>query len=103
MIDVIWTYRVRKNRLTDFLRYYAAEGVWADLFRAAPEYRGTDLLRDQEDPFRFATVDHWESLEAYQRFLDLHQADYKRIDAECAYLTLEETKVGCFEAPAADK
>lgn len=97
MIDIIWTYRVRRDRLTEFLHYYSAEGVWADFFRAAGDYRGTDLLRDTEDPFRFATVDHWGSYEVYQLFLGAHQAEYARIDAACAFFTLEETKVGCFE------
>jgi heme-degrading monooxygenase HmoA len=97
MIEIIWTYRVRQNRLTKFLEYYSASGVWAGLFCTAPEYRGTDLLRDTEDPFRFATVDHWDSYEAYDAFLRTRHAEYERIDAACAYFTLEETKIGCFE------
>jgi heme-degrading monooxygenase HmoA len=98
MIEVIWTYRVRKESLADFEHYYRADGVWAELFRKAPEYRGTTLLRDRDDPLRFATVDRWESWEAYERFLREHRNSYEMIDGLCADFTTEETKVGAFDS-----
>lgn len=97
MVEVIWTYRVREKYLADFERYYRADGVWAQFFRAADGYRGTILLRDRENKRRFATVDRWETLDSYERFLREHQAEYAKIDMVCAAWTTEETRVGCFE------
>ena len=97
MIEVIWTYRVREEHLAAYERYYHSDGVWAELFRRAPEYRGTVLLRDCDDPLRFATVDRWESWPAYERFLSEHRAEYEQIDAACAEFTTEEARVGCFD------
>jgi heme-degrading monooxygenase HmoA len=97
VIEIIWTYRVRQERLCDFERYYRSDGVWAQLFRNAAAYRGTVLLHDSEDPLRFATIDRWESLAGCEEFLKQHRAEYERIDAVCAAFTTEETRVGSFE------
>ena len=98
MIEIIWAYRVRKERVAEFLDYYSSNGVWAELFQKATEYRGTDMLRDCEDPFRFATVDRWDSWEAFEQFKCDHQKEYDWIDTACAEFTTEETKVGVFES-----
>ena len=97
MVEIIWTYRVRKERLAEFGQYYAAGGVWAELFKKAQGYRGTTLLRDHDDPLRFATVDRWDSWEAFEQFKRDHQKEYDWIDTACAEFTTEETKVGIFE------
>jgi heme-degrading monooxygenase HmoA len=97
VIEIIWTYRVHPERVAEFQRFYNSDGVWAALFRRAPEYRGTTLLRDQDDPLRFATVDCWDSLHAFEAFMDKHKAEYEQIDAACARFTTEETRIGSFE------
>src|SRR5947209_66355 len=97
MIEVIWTYRVRHEQVAEYERYYSDNGVWAELFSKAPEYRGTILLRDKDDSLRFATVDRWESWAAYERFLQEHRTEYDRIDGLCGEFTAEELKVGVFE------
>jgi len=96
-IQVIWTYRVRKDSVAEFERYYRSDGVWAELFRKSPQYHGTTLLHDRDDPLKYATIDRWDSWDVYQAFLREHKKEYDWIDNMCAEFTTEEARVGCFE------
>ena len=97
MMETIWTYQIRAEKQREFERAYAADGNWAKLFRKAPGYRGTRLLRDLREPGRYATVDTWESLEALEEFKKRFTKDYEELDRLCGELTLSEEHVGMFE------
>src|SRR5580658_5065714 len=64
MVRVVWEFFVRADRVTDFEKYYASSGRWADLFRKSEGFRGTVLLRDTENARRFLTIDSWENASA---------------------------------------
>ena len=94
---VVWEYTVRPGAEAEFLAHYAADGTWTRLFRRAPGFLETELLRDRRDPSRFATIDRWESESAYRAFRERFAGEYETLDARCAGLTEEERCLGDFE------
>jgi heme-degrading monooxygenase HmoA len=95
---VAWEFRVRPGREAEFERRYGPDGDWARLFRAGEGYEGTVLLRDVKDAGRYVVTDTWRDAARYEAFHEQHADAYRDLDAECAALTLEERKVGAFEA-----
>ena len=92
----IWEFRTEPGRSAEFLAAYGSQGVWADLFRRAAGYLGTELLESTTDPAIYMTVDRWESAEAWQSFLRMWSADYAALDRRCDGLTAAETEIGAF-------
>lgn len=92
----IWAFQVRPGRVEEFLRHYAGAGTWALMFRRAPGYIGTRLLRDRNDPLRFVTVDDWESEEHYRAFRARFSTEYEALDQNCEGLMMAETALGQF-------
>ena len=95
----IWEFTVLPARQADFESQYGAGGRWEVLFRQAPGYLGTELLRDRMDPLRYLTIDRWENAEAYRDFRRRFAAEYERLDREFEGLTAREASLGEY-APA---
>jgi heme-degrading monooxygenase HmoA len=96
----LWEFIVEPAQLEEFQRQYAPTGPWIALFRRAPGYLDTRLLRDRTDPRRFITIDRWTSAEAHRAFRSAFAREYAELDARCAHLTSRETALGEFaEAP----
>jgi heme-degrading monooxygenase HmoA len=93
----LWEFLVEPGRRAQFEQRYGPRGAWVRLFRQAPGYLGTWLLRDAADPRRFITVDRWESAAAYQSFRSALARPYAELDAHCAGLTVKETWLGSFD------
>src|SRR5579884_1576535 len=96
MIEIVWIFRARPERRTDFLTHYSSNGSWAQLFRRAAGYLGTTLLPDAADPDRFLCIDRWRDLAAFDRFKSDFAAAYSALDKQCEQFTLEETRIGIF-------
>lgn len=94
----IWEYRVRSESVEAFLENYATDGSWARLFRLAPGYEGTRLLRDGRERTRFVTIDTWTSETHYNSFLDQFGEAYRELDARCEGFTISETFIGRFHS-----
>lgn len=96
----IWEYEVRPGASGEFLRHYGPDGSWARLFRVAPGYLDTVLLRDLDRPDRYVTIDRWESEAAFRAFRELHASEFEALDARCAALTISEKEIGRFAGSA---
>jgi heme-degrading monooxygenase HmoA len=94
----IWSFEVNPLSEPEFERTYGREGAWVQLFRHAPGYLETDLLRDLETPGRYLTIDRWESRQAFERFHQRFRSEFERLDRLCESLTRREVLVGHFEA-----
>jgi heme-degrading monooxygenase HmoA len=94
----MWSFRPREGTVAEFEAAYGPDGDWVRLFRKAPGYLGTELLRDGG---RYLTVDRWDSAEAYGAFRAAHAGEHERLDKACEGLTLEETCLGAFEVVGA--
>lgn len=95
MIAILWTYRIEPGRAALFEAIYGPEGDWAQLFRRAHGYRGTELLREGDG--RYATIDRWDSAADFERFKRHFAEDYERLDARCETLTETEEFIGAFD------
>jgi heme-degrading monooxygenase HmoA len=96
MFVVIWRFRPAEGREADFIREYSETGSWGQLFRMAPGYLETELLKGADG--WFLTLDRWKSEEAYEEFRRRFHRQYRRLDQECETLTAEEELVGYFSA-----
>jgi heme-degrading monooxygenase HmoA len=92
----IWSFQVKPGGETAFEQAYGPAGDWVQLFRKAPGYIKTALLRDTEKPGRYVTIDHWESEAAQRSFREKFAAEFAEIDRKCEELTESETLVGHF-------
>jgi ribosomal protein S18 acetylase RimI-like enzyme/heme-degrading monooxygenase HmoA len=90
----LWEFDVESTRQAEFEREYGPNGAWVALFRQAPGYVETLLVRDARKPGRYLTIDRWESAEAYHGFRAAFAGEYASIDGRCARLTLHEASLG---------
>ena len=91
----LWRFEVPADQEQRFLPAYRSDGVWARLFATAPGFIRTELWRDQSGAY--LTADHWESLDAFERFQASHGEDYRRLDAELEGIAGTETFLGAFD------
>jgi heme-degrading monooxygenase HmoA len=91
-----WEYQVPESSIGRFESLYGPEGEWVRLFRRAPGYIGTELLRDRDQRGRYVSVDHWASESAYQAFRATLASEYAAIDAGGEGLTDHEQELGRF-------
>ena len=96
----VWEFRVRPEAVAEFERHYGPQGSWAQLFRQAPGYVETLLLRDANEPLRYLTVDRWLDAADYQGFRRRFAREYAALDARCEALTTGEAALGEFTEPA---
>ena len=92
----VWEYRVHANVAREFLAAYGPEGSWAQLFRKAPGYIGTQLLQDVQERDRYLTVDHWETEAAFLAFRERHAQEFEALDRSCQAFTRHEVELGRF-------
>jgi hypothetical protein len=97
MIQFIWEFVARSEMTMEFERCYSGSGPWAELFRRAPGFCGTSLLRDAEQPRRYVTIDRWESVEAQRSMRERFAREYEALDQRSEGLTESERPIGVFE------
>jgi heme-degrading monooxygenase HmoA len=95
----VWEFIVAPAHAAAFEQAYGPGGEWVELFRRAPGYLRTELLRDLSRPDRYLTIDAWESRRHWQEFRDRFAAEFEALDARCGGWTVSETELGRFEAP----
>jgi heme-degrading monooxygenase HmoA len=94
----VWEFIVAPEHIADFEQAYGLEGDWARLFRRAPGYVRTELLKDPSRPGRYVTVDAWESRRQWEEFRTQFAKEFEALDAKCEGWTISETELGRFEA-----
>lgn len=96
MYVTIWEFTVRPDSEAAFARLYGPVGEWVALFRHAPGYLGTELLRAGDGSARYLTVDRWRSAEDFAQFRRHATEAYAALDAAGEALTEAERYVGDF-------
>ncbi|HNQ14509.1 MAG TPA: antibiotic biosynthesis monooxygenase [Pyrinomonadaceae bacterium] len=97
MIEVVWEFIVKSERVDEFVDAYGPVGAWSALFSEFEGYRGTRLYSDVDRPNRFLTIDVWDSAAARERMFELAGERYARLDREFEGLTESEREIGVFE------
>jgi heme-degrading monooxygenase HmoA len=96
MFVVVWQFEIAEEKVAAFEAAYGPQGAWAKLFRASPDYVGTELLRDAYIPGGYLTIDRWASEDAFRAFRKDHDADYESLDRSSDALTSRETRIGAY-------
>jgi heme-degrading monooxygenase HmoA len=87
MYVAVWKFSVRPECESAFESAYRADGDWNRLFRQAPGYRSTELLRIPGEPRHYLTIDRWESERDWQDFRQRFAAEYQALDRRCEQWT----------------
>jgi heme-degrading monooxygenase HmoA len=93
---ILWRFRAAPGREAEFEAAYGDDGMWVRLFRTAPGFLGSELMRGTDG--LYLTIDRWVSEDAYRAFRDARAETYAALDAACEALTIEETLIGSIEA-----
>jgi heme-degrading monooxygenase HmoA len=93
----VWEYEVDPAHLGDFEQLYGPSGDWVELFRLSAGYHRTELHRDRENPYRYVTIDYWESARAWQEWRALVEERFEELDRRGQELTVSETELGRFD------
>ena len=67
------------------------------MFEQAPGFAGTELRRENDRVGHYLTIDRWQTLADYQRFMDAFRTEYETLDTRCTRLTDADSKIGDFE------
>jgi heme-degrading monooxygenase HmoA len=97
LVQFVWEFVVRSDKVGEFERHYSATGTWAELFRKSPGYRETLLLRDVRQPNRYLTLDRWDDIESRQAMRQKSAREYEEIDRMCEAFTETEKDLGVFK------
>jgi heme-degrading monooxygenase HmoA len=95
MIAIIWRFKPAAGAEARFEAAYRSDGAWAQLFRTAPGYVKSELLREQGG--RYVTIDTWRSLADWDDFSRRRREAYAALDKACEALTETEERIGVFE------
>jgi heme-degrading monooxygenase HmoA len=93
----VWKFRPPAGREDEFEQAYSSVGQWAQLFRNAPGFGGTTLLRPSAPRGWWLTIDRWEAVANFESFTEVFGEQYRRLDAELEGVAGEEEFVGAFE------
>ena len=97
MVQLVWEFVARENKIAEFEQHYSSHGSWAQLFERSAGFRGTALLRDMQKRGRYLTVDSWDSLDAHRTMREQFAREYGELDRRCEEFTERETNWGAFE------
>jgi heme-degrading monooxygenase HmoA len=92
----LWEFTVQPEKRAEFLHFYGAGGVWAQLFAKAEGYLGTVLLSDRSDSLRYVTLDRWRTKEDHDAFMARFGEAYTELDKRCEQLTAKERHLGSY-------
>ena len=98
MYRIVWAFEVKPGNAQAFETAYGPEGDWVKLFRRAPGYSGTELLKDVDTTGRYLTIDRWRSREDFWKFREAFRAEYLALDKRLEALTKKETLIGDFQS-----
>jgi len=94
MIATIWQYRVPLAYTHLFERTYGPAGDWAALFARISGYRGTELLKIDDERNAYLSIDRWDDEAAYRTAMQCLEWDRAMLDDKCDDMTSEETWLG---------
>ena len=95
MIAIIWRFEVDAAHRAEFEAAYGPKGDWAQLFARSGGFRGTELLRADDNTY--LTLDVWRAKADFDAFTAEHRADYLALDQSCGAWTRAEHRLGEYE------
>lgn len=93
---ILWQFDVPSENHARFEAGYGPGGDWATLFRQGEGFIETILLKDEDRPGTYLTIDRWESRASFDAFKLGHGADYAALDAFLEGLASAEIRIGAY-------
>jgi hypothetical protein len=100
MVEIVWEFVVKEEDRGQFELAYGPGGAWSKLFARCPGFRGTTVLRDTKDPWRYLTIDLWETAAQREQALAEREAEYSDLEAAFGEWAESRTEVGTFSVLA---
>jgi len=100
MIEIVYEFVVRREARGQFELAYGPGGAWSNIFARCEGFRGTTLLRDTENPWRYLTIDLWDTAAEREQALAARQAEYADLEAAFDEWTDSRTELGVFQIRA---
>ncbi|WP_447751534.1 antibiotic biosynthesis monooxygenase family protein [Sphingopyxis fribergensis] len=95
--SIIWQFTVPPGNQKAFETGYGPKGRWAELFGRAEGFVETILLKDEDQPAVYLTIDRWESRQAFEAFKNSYAAPYAELDASFEGLASAEIRLGAYD------
>ncbi|MEG9434346.1 antibiotic biosynthesis monooxygenase family protein [Terriglobus sp. ADX1] len=95
---ILWEFVVPADARERFQQAYGPDGDWAQLFRRAKGYLGTELLHSDTAPEVFLTIDRWETASHFESFQRNFGREYRELDQKLEGISTSERKIGVFSA-----
>ncbi|MEZ4811174.1 MAG: hypothetical protein R2819_12510 [Allomuricauda sp.] len=96
--SVVWSYKIKPENKEKFEIEYGSSGTWSKLFYESENYRGSFLLKSEDESDTYLLVDTWIDKESYENFKKINQETYNNISSGFEYLYLTEKKIGSFNS-----
>ncbi len=96
MIQVIWEYKVKPEKASEFEAAYGKEGEWSRFFKQSKAFKGSELIVKDLENHVYMTIDKWKSIEQYDQFMQQNMKEYKRLDQKLAAYTILKEEIGIF-------
>lgn len=96
MIEIVWEFLVKEGAQGQFELLYGPGGAWSKVSSNASGFRGTTLLRDEENPQRYLTIEVWDSTEQHEQMLLENRSKVSELDEAFTEWTISHNKLGTF-------
>jgi heme-degrading monooxygenase HmoA len=100
MVEIVCEFVVKEGARGQFELAYGPGGAWSKLFARCPGFRGTTVLRNTKNPWRYVTIDLWETADQREQALAEHRAEYSDLEAALGEWIESKTEVGTFSVLA---
>jgi quinol monooxygenase YgiN len=98
MIAIVWQFDVKPGRVSDFERFYGADGDWTAVNRHSRSYLGTSFLRDQNEDARYLVIEYWSEMLVYEQHRTSRSAAIASLEDRSRTLVDAVEPLGIFTA-----
>jgi heme-degrading monooxygenase HmoA len=100
MIEIVHEFVVKDERRSQFELAYGPGGAWSKLFSRSDGYRGTTVLRDEDNPRRYLVIDIWDTADQRDTALVEQAVDHAGLEASLAEWAESRAELGVFRVHA---
>jgi heme-degrading monooxygenase HmoA len=100
MVEIIREFVVKEAARGQFELAYGPGGAWSALFARSPGFQGITVLRDEDNPRRYLTVDLWSTASQREQALAECRAEHAELEAALGEWAESRTELGTFRVLA---
>ena len=100
MVEIVWEFVVKEESRGQFELAYGPGGAWSKLFARCPGFRGTTVLRDTRNHWRYLTIDLWETEAQWAQALVERKTEHSDLETVFSEWIESRMEVGIFSVLA---